>query len=249
MKFGYSLGNRERCGAVADSPSGHRIGFRHSVDDYDPVLDLREGGKRGCRADIGDVLIDLVSDDDDVRVPCQDIHKALELFLAVNGSGRIAWGTDQDSLGLRGYGRFELLRSHLELLLRAGIDEDRNALCDLDHLHVAHPGRDRDEDFLSFVHNGKDHIAEFLLRSVSDNDLCRSEIQAVLPLEFAAYRLTEGKVAGNRCVEREVVVNGLLGRFLDVVRGVEIRFSHAEADDIEPGSLEIGCLLGHGKSR
>ena len=44
-----------------------------------------------------------------------------------------------------------------------------------------------------------------------------------------------------------ILINGLLGGFLDIVRGIEIWLTHRHIDHIDTFSTEFGAALRHGE--
>jgi hypothetical protein len=71
-----------------------------------------------------------------------------------------------------------------------------------------------------------------MLRAAGDEDLLRVVREVAIPRELCDDRLLELGDTVDHGVLGEPLVDGLLGRVLDVLRGVEVRLAGAEADDV-----------------
>ena len=174
-------------------------------------------------------------------------HQVGQLVVAVDGTRGVRGRAEDDGLGARREGGLELVARHLEALVDASVERHVDALGELDHLEVADPCRRGDDDLVALVDDGEDDVADLLLGTVADHDLLGCEVQAVLTLQLLADGLAQRHVARHGRVEREVLVDGLLGGLLDVGGGVEVRFADAHVDDVEALGLEFLTLLRHGQ--
>ena len=177
-------GQPQRGGQEANAPAGHGVGFGDAIDDGHAVAQHGEGGDAGVAADVVDVLVDLVGDDDHLRVTRQDVGQGLQLVVAVDAARGVRGRAEDERLGLGRDGGLELLGRDLEVLIDAGGQDHVRALGQLDHLHVAHPVGGGHDDFVARVDEAEQGVADGLLGAVGDDDLIDGVVEAVLPLEF-----------------------------------------------------------------
>lgn len=189
------------------------------------------------------MAVDLVGEDDDVGVLCDDVDKCAELVGGVYASGGVARGADEDHAGARRDGAAELVGGDLEVLLDAGGDEDGLAFGELNHLDVADPCGCGDYDFVAGVDCGEDDVAEGLLGAVTDDNLRGVVDNAFGGGDVVDDGLAQREVARDGSVTGEVLVDGGFCGLLDVERSVEIGFTNGEVDDVDAHSLEFLAFL------
>ena len=74
-------------------------------------------------------------------------------------------------------------------------------------------------------------------------------VKIIVALEFGDDGIFQAGRAADSRVFGETIVNGGNGRILDVLRGIEIRFSCAQSDDVLAFGLEPGSPRSNGESR
>ena len=247
MQLAGGPGQPQRGGQEADSPAGHGVGFRYTVDDGHAVAQLGEGGDAGVTANVVDVLVDLVGDDDYLRVARQDVGQSLQLVVAVDAARGVRRRAEDERLRLGRDGGLELLGRDLEVLINAGGQDHVRALGQLDHLHVAHPVGGGHDDFVARIDEAEQGVADGLLGAVRDDDLVDGEVESVLVFEFGDDGFPQIQVARDGGVERVVVVDGLLRGGLDGVGGEEIGLADAQVDDVDALCLQLIAFLRHGQ--
>ena len=200
------------------------------------------------RTYIINVLINLVGENINIFVLENNLCQRSQFLLRIHTTRRIARGTKYQHLGLGGDGRFQLFGRHLEILLKARIDNHRFSTRQFHHLGVTYPIWRGDNNLFTIIDQGHDSIANTLLGTIAHQYLIDAILQTVLPLQLRGNRLTQVSVTGHRRVAGIVVIHGLFGCLLDVFWCVEIGFSHTHVDNIDTLRFHLRALLRHRKS-
>ena len=99
----HRLDQRLRPAGIADAPAGHAIGLGHAVHGQralvEPRLDLRRRGE--LEVVIDQVLVHVVGQHPDMRMPHQHVGQRLQLGARVGGAGRVRRRVEDQPLGLR----------------------------------------------------------------------------------------------------------------------------------------------------
>jgi predicted AAA+ superfamily ATPase len=240
-----------RAGAVADAPAGHGVGLGHAVEHHGAVVQVRAGVEDVVVGAVRheDVLVHVVAGDQHVWMAAQHLAQGGQFFLAVDGAAGVGGAVDDQHPGPGGDGRFQLCRGDLEALIDAGVDDDRHAVGQDDHVRIRDPVGGRDDDFVARIDEGLGQVVEALLAAAGHQHLVGGVGEAVFPLELVDDRLLQAGGAAHGGVLGEARVDGGDGRVLDVLGGVEIRFAHAQADDVPAFGLEFGGLRRDGQGR
>ena len=179
----------------------------------------------------------------------QDVGQPLQFVIGVGGARRIAGGIDDHPFGFRRDSRLELRAGHLETGgFRAG-DEHRLALGQQGDIRIADPIGGGNDHLVAGIQGGHQRVVQHLLAAAADGDLLRRVVEAVFPFELAGDSLAQGQGAGHRGVFGLALVDGRLGRRLDIVGSVEIRLARPQADDVAAGGLQFRGLLGYRDGR
>ena len=179
----------------------------------------------------------------------EHVLECLQLGCTIDRACGVAGRTEDDGACAGCDSLLELLGSHLEILLDGGGDGHRSTLGQQYHLGIAHPVGRRDDDFITGIYQSHDGIAHALLGSVAAQNLAGQVVQAVLILQLGNYGLLQIGVAGHGRIAGPVVLHRFDGRLFDVVRRVEVGFSHAQVDYIHSLSLKLTAALAHGQCR
>ena len=235
-----------RPGAVADPPAGHAVGLRAAVQRQRPVVelgfDLRRRGE--AEAVVDHVLVDVVGQHPDRRVPEQHVADPAHLRLGVGGAGRVGRRVEDHPLGAPGDRPVEVVRIELEAALGRTRHDHRLALAKQHDVRIGDPVGRRDDHLVAGFDRGHQRVVDDLLAAAADRDLLRSVGQAVLAGELGADRLAQRRRAGDGGVLRLSPVDRRLRRLADVLRRIEVRLAGAEPDDVAPGRLQLGRPLG-----
>ena len=191
------------------------------------------------------MLVDFVRQHEDVGIFCKHVGKGFQLVVCVDAARRVRRRAEQQHACARCDCCLKLLGRDFEVLFHAGWHSHCLALGEFHHFHIAYPCRSGDDHLVAGVDCGEDHIAQRLFCAARHHNLFGSEVETVLVFHLCGNCLAKGHVAGNRCVEREVFVDGFLGGFLDGVRGVEVGFAHRKVDHVDSLSLQFVTLLRH----
>ncbi len=196
-----------------------------------------------------DVSVDFVRKDEDLRVALQHGGEGSQFGARVDGAGGVRRRVEHQQYGALGDGLLKLRGRYLEPLLHRGVKLHRDAACQFHHLHVAHPRRGGDNHLVAGIHQRQHGVAEFLLGAVAHHYLLGGELQAVGAQQVVADGTAQRQVSLHRGVVRKIVVDGTLGRLLDVVGSVEVGFADSHVYDVHAGGTQFRALGGHGKRR
>ena len=166
-----------------------------------------------------------------------------QLFLGIDRAGGVRRRAENQQAGFRRDGCLQLFGGHLEVLFDAGTDDDGSTVGQFDHFGIAHPVRSRYNHFIALVHQGQDGVADRLLGTVGAADLCGGVVQSILVFQLGHDGIAQGRITGYGRIAREVVVDGFLGSFLDVVGRIEVGFAYTQVDDIDPLCLQFTTFL------
>ena len=114
---------------------------------------------------------------------------------------------------------------------------------------IGHPIGRRNNHLVARVERRHHGVEDHLLAARRGHDLTRLIIEPVLTLEFAADRFLQLRDAVHVRVFGLAVPDRLDGRFLDVVRRVEIRLACAEADHVLARRFQLARLGRYGDCR
>ena len=178
----------------------------------------------------------------------QDILECFQFGCTVNRACGIAGRTQNDGTCAWCDGLFQLLWSHLEILFDGGWDSHRSAFGQKHHLRITHPVGSRNDDLIALVDQSHNGITYALLGAIAAENLAGQIVQSILILEFCHNGLFQFWITRHRRVSGPVVLNSSNGSCLDMVRCIEVWFSHAHVDNIHSLSLEFTTTLAHGQS-
>ena len=170
-----------------------------------------------------------------------------QFVAAVDRAGGVGRAVDDEQPGFRGDRRFQLRRGDLEALLDAGLDDHRLAVGEDDDVGIRHPVGRGNDDFVAGVDHGLRQVEEALLAAARHQNLLGRVVESVVALELGDDRRLQAGGAVDRRVFGEARVDRRDRRILDVLRGVEIGFAGAEADDVAAARLERGGAGGDGQ--
>ena len=177
----------------------------------------------------------------------QHLHQGLGLLGRVGGAGGVAGGVEDKHAGAVRQRVAQLLRRDLEVLVGAGVDDDRNAAAELDLLGVGHPVGRGDDDLVARVQQGGKGQVEAFLAAHAGDDLVGRVGQAVFARQLVADGLLElGHAGGRLGVLGLAAAQRVVSSLLDVVRRVEIGLTGAQADDVHALSAQGGDLVADG---
>lgn len=244
-----SLGDVERRADVAHAPTRHGVALGHAVCDDCAVLHSFHLSHGEMFLTIGNHVIDLVAEYENLWVLAEDGCESLELLFGVHATRRVGWGAEDEELCLGSDCGFELLRAHLEVLLDACRDDYALALGEDDLLSVGDPVWSREDDLVALVDDGQDDVDEAVLAAGGDDDLVDIVVEAEPVFHAGDDSLAEIRVTRDWGIVRLVVLDGLDGSRLDVFWCVEIRLADGKIDNVKTLRLELTALLCHGKGR
>ncbi len=180
-----------------------------------------------------------------MRMAHQHIGERLQFVARIGGARRVRRRVENQPLGARGDGAFEVLRLQLERMLHRRRREHRLAAVDQDHVGIAHPIGRGDDHLVALVEGDQERIVQNLLAAGSDDGLARLVVEAVLTLELGGDRFAQRRDAQHRRIFGFPALNRGDRRLLDVVRRVEIGLADRQRDDVAALRFEVARLLRH----
>ncbi len=249
LKLVDSFGDVERCADVAHAPTCHGVAFGHAVCNDGAVLHSFHLSHGEMFLTIGNHVVDLVAEHENLWVFAEDGCETLEFLLGVHAARWVGGGAEDEEFCLGGDGGFELLRAHLEVLLDACWDDYALALGEDDLLGVGDPVWRREDNLVALVDDGEDDVDEAVFSAGGDDDLVDVVVETEPAFHACDDSLAEVRVARDWWVVCLVVLDGLDGSRLDVFWCVEIRLADGKIDNVKTLRLELTALLCHGKGR
>ena len=131
------------------------------------------------------MLVHVVREHPDVRVPQQHFDERLQLGTRVSGAGRVRRRVQDQPFGFRRDRLVERLRLELEAALELGRDAHRSAAGQQHHVRIAHPERRRHDDLVARIERHGQRVVDHLLAAGADADLRSLVLELVLALELA----------------------------------------------------------------
>jgi len=240
-----------RPASVADAPAGHGIGLGDAVQYHTAIRQFRAGVEYVDEGCLGpeDVFVHVVGGHHDAWMLEQHLAQCFQFFTAVGHAGGVGGAVDDEQAGLVGDRRLQLAGGDLEMLVGTGVGEHGHAAGQQRHVRIGDPVGDRDDDFVARIENGLGQVVEALLAATGDQDLLRSIIEAVVALEFVDDGLFQRGGTIYRCILGKAVAYRLDGRFLDMVGGVEVRFTRPQSNDVLAGGPHLGGAGSDGQGR
>ena len=230
-----------------NAPTGHGVCLWYTVHDDYTIVYFCELGDAFVLAYIIDMFIDFVGNDVHLRMLGQNFGQSLQFFLAIYRAGRVWWRTKNQCLGLRSDSSFELGRSNLEILIDTSCYDNRCTIGHLHHFRITYPIWSRYDDFVAWVNQYHDSVANRLLGTVGTWDLCGGIIQSVFVLQLGHDGIAKCRITRYRWISGEIVVDSLFSCFFYVVGCIEVGFSYTQVDYIYTLGFQFIALLRHGK--
>ncbi len=234
-----------RGGEVAEAPTGHRKRLREAVDGERALVHPRQT-RKGDRLDaVDDVLVDLIGDDEHVRMAAQDLGEGLHLVRRVDGAGGVVGRVEDEEARPGAQRGLQGLRPELEAVVDARLGHNRRGAGELHHLGVRHPVGRHDHDLVAGGAEGEHGLGDALLGAVGAEDLAGGVREAVVAEELGGNRLAQFRQARVGGVVGPALAHRLRGGRHDGRRRVEVGLAGAQADDGLPGALALVGPLRH----
>ena len=242
LDFSDNLCNFGRGGIVTDSPAGHAVRLRESVDDDGAFRHAGEGCGGAELRVVGEVFVHFIRNAVDVAF---DDHfgESFKFSLAVDGTCRVTGVVQEDGLGLIGNGSFQGFGLDFESVFNLGVHNHRLSAEPLHQFRVSHPVRSRNNHFVAFVDEGCERIEYGVLGTAGHNDLFRLVVQTVFFFQLFGNGLADFENAYGSGVAGLSFANGLARSILNRGWCRKIGFARSKAHDV----LSVGNhLLGQG---
>ena len=220
-----------RHGAVAESPAGHRVGLRESVEDDRAFRHARHGRDRDVLPFEEDFGVDFIGHHGQIVLDGE--FGDLRDFLAIqHAAGRVARTVDDQELGARRDQRFQTIDIEGEVVLFEDRGRYGRGAGEIDHRFVngkAGVGIDRFVARFKQRQNDEEHDR---LAARRHHDVVEIVVGAARRVEIVGDSGTEIWLAGGRAVVRPAVAQRIDSRFDHVRRSIEIRLADFEVDHI-----------------
>ena len=192
---------------------------------------------------VDEVLVDFVGKDQQVGLE-DHFGQGSQLIGRVGHARRIGRRVEHQQFRIARCGA-ELIGRDLKAALGAGVEENRLAAGELDHLRIADPVGGRDQDLVAGIDEDLAGVVKGVLAAEGHDHLVGGGGDVVHVGHLRGDGLAErlgllGDVLGVAGVE------GGLGGVLDELGGVEVRFAGGEADHIDAIGLHLLGLGGDG---
>lgn len=183
------------------------------------------------RAIVGQLFINFVGNDIEIMLTGQ-LTQCLKTFRRVDGASWVVGSTDDNRLCTGSNGLFNGGDIEGIPLFLIGIDKNRGAAGQLNHIRITHPAWDGQQDFVPLLHQRHNGGKDRLFASDSDGDLVNRIGQIVFFLQLFRNSFAQfGNTAPDR-IFGKAVSNRFDARDLDVVKGACIGFSDIQLDNI-----------------
>ena len=235
--------------AVAQTPAGHGIGLGHTVNGDGAIVQFGHHGQQAgerFRAPV-DLLVHVIGADDDARMLEQHFAQRTPLGGGIGRASRIARAVDEQETGFVGDRGCQLLRRDLVALFWAGIRGHRQAVGQHYHVGVRHPIRGWDDHFVAGVQQCHAQVIDGLLGAGGHQDLVAFVLDVVVALELANDRVLEFHDAVDVGVTRVALADRVDACLGNVGRGVKVRLTGAQANDVFAFRLQLVGQCGDGQ--
>ena len=185
------------------------------------------------------MLIEIVRDHHQPRVPADDIGKGADLVGAVAHAGGVRRAVDDDPARARGDRHLQPLGGELQPLVKPAGKEDRGAAGHFGDAGEADPVGGRNDHLVTSLDGGHQRVEQHLLAAGADRDVGGADIHAVFTPEFLRHGFLQGGDAVDLGVFGVAVMDGADRGLLHMRRGVEIGLADGKADDIAAGGLQV----------
>ena len=192
------------------------------------------------------MLVHVVGQHPDVAVAHEHVGQRFQLVTAVGAAGGVRRRVEDQPLGLRRDRRLERCGRHLEAVFEGGVDKHRLTTGQQRDVGIGNPVWCGDDHLVAGVKRRHHRVVDDRLSARRDKSLFGRVVEPVLALELGADSLFQFGDTIDRGVFRLTRVDRLDRRCLDIIGGVEIGFTGAQADDIATGGLEFGGLRRDG---
>ena len=188
------------------------------------------------------MLIDVVGQDPDLRVPQQNIGKRLQFRPRVGGARRVRRRVQNQPFGFRRDRLVERVRGRFKAMFHFRLDRDGRAAGDQHHVGIAHPIGRRNDHLVAGVEGRKQRIEQNMFAAGADDRLRGFVVEPVLALEFLRDCFAQRRDAGDRRVFRLAALDRFDRAFL-ILSGVSKSGPRRKRNDIPSGVLQIARFL------
>ena len=169
----------------------------------------------------------------------------LQLRAGVGGSGRVGRTVQDQPLRSRRDRGLQRLGAQLEAVGLVSDHGHRLATGQQHHIRIGHPVRRRHDHLVPRREGGQKGVVDHRLAARRHVDLAGLVGQPVLPGELGRHRRLQLRNAVDVGVFGLAAADGGDGRFLDIVRRVEVRFAGAQSDHVAALPLQLARTGRH----
>ena len=241
-EVGHYLRKLFVCRAVADAPAGHGIGLGYAVYEKGALFYILAQACNACKLHsvIDKLIIDLIGEDIEV-VPDANVGYRLQLIFGIDHACGVGWIVEHEALGVLGYSRFELIRGDLEILVFAGLNDNRSTSHHADHFIIAYPERRRYYYLVTGIGDRCKSNINAVFCTAGYNDLSIIVINAAVGLQALGNCFTQGNYSGGGSILGLTLTDSGDRRHIDIIRSLKIRLARTEADNVKSVGFHLFC--------
>ncbi|MCY1240043.1 hypothetical protein D9M72_528710 [compost metagenome] len=137
------------------------------------------------------MFVDVIGQNQHVRVCQQHLRQGLKLIPAVNCARRVGRRVEDQPAGLRCDRRGQCRGRQLESGIGIASDDSGFTTTQLHHLRITDPVRRRHDDFVTLIEGRGQGVVDHLLATVADKGVLPGNVQAVLTTELGGHRFSQ----------------------------------------------------------
>ena len=229
-------------GEVTQPPAGHGPTFGEAVDGETAIGQIRCNGRKAV------VLlplreqefVDLITHHQQLGMTTHHLRHGFKLLAWHHPTGRVTGCIQHKQATARRDRCFQGVDVELEPILGLGRDQLHLGAGQGGHLRVAQPVGRRQKHLISRIQQHLKQVVDRLLAAVGDQNLLGCGGDAVGAGQLLGDGCTELRLSSRWAVAGDAIPQCFPGGLNDEVRGVEVRFSGAEAADITTRAFQ--CL-------
>ncbi len=170
----------------------------------------------------------------------------VEILGAQHRARRIRWRVEDNRLGLVRDCGFDALHGNAKVLRLVGLEEHWRATRKLDNVLVRNPERHRHDDLIAVLDQHLDGVEDCQLAAGREHALIGRVVGTEVCRVALQDRLAHFRRTGHGRVARNVLLNGLDRRILNMLRRGEVGLARAKVRQINALRLQLERFGGDG---
>mmetsp|Transcript_33327 Transcript_33327/g.108992 ORF Transcript_33327/g.108992 Transcript_33327/m.108992 type:complete len:825 (-) Transcript_33327:434-2908(-) len=245
----HRLDGALRAADVAEPEARHRRPLGEAVDGEGALVHPFQRREGHVRLVVRYELVDLVGEDNDLRVAPQHRRDALEGGAREQSAGRVGWVAKDEHPRLRRDGRLESGGLQHVLLLGARLEQHGRRATELRDAEVRRPVRRRHDDLVAWVAQREHSLQDRLLRAAAADHLRRLVLEALPAEQIVAHGGAQLVRPRQRGVLDLALAQRLVRRLHHLGRRRKVGLADREGDDGLALPLELDGEIRDGDRR